>query len=60
MGPRGRGELRRRRLLDLECWNLWRRGRPLERISRVTGATVGEAHSAIVRVERGRRGEARP
>lgn len=50
---------RERRLFDVECWNLQRRGYSLERISRRKGATVGEVVSAVRRVECGRYGEVR-
>lgn len=50
---------RRRRLFDLECWNLRRRGYSLEYIAGRTGATVGEVVSAVRRVECGRYGDVR-
>lgn len=52
-----RRNARRRRLFDLECWNLRRRGYSLGYIAGRTGATVGEVVSAVRRVECGRYGE---
>lgn len=53
----GRMNARRRKAFDVECWNLWKRGYSLEYVSRRTGATVCEVHSAIRRVECGRYGD---
>lgn len=50
---------RERRLFDVECWNLHRRGYSFGYISARTGATVGEVVSAVRRVECGRYGEVR-